>query len=233
MAVTGDAGAGKSRLLWEFFQYLDGIEEVRWWHQGRCLSYGEGLAYWALAEMVRARARIGEEEPPGAARESCAPPCSWSADFPIFVIALGRPELRDRRPGWELLTLAPLEADAVTAILDGLVPGLPEDLVAQIGRRAEGIPLYAVETMRMLQNRGLLAQEGARYVLTGDVCNLEVPEQLRRAERRLRRRHARPGRRCAGRRATARTLPGELSRTARPRSSTCAALPGSGSPRRR
>ena len=27
------------------------------WHRGRCLSYGDGVAYWALAEMVRGRAR--------------------------------------------------------------------------------------------------------------------------------------------------------------------------------
>jgi predicted ATPase len=54
VAVVGEAGPGKSRLLWEFFKYLDGIQEIRWWHQGRCLSYGEGVAYWALAEMVRA-----------------------------------------------------------------------------------------------------------------------------------------------------------------------------------
>ena len=42
VTVVGAAGTGKSRLLWEFFKYLDGIEERRWWHQGRCLSYGEG-----------------------------------------------------------------------------------------------------------------------------------------------------------------------------------------------
>ena len=68
VAVVGDAGSGKSRLLWEFFKYLDGIEEVRWWHQGRCLSYGEGVAFWALAEMVRARAGILEEEDAATAR---------------------------------------------------------------------------------------------------------------------------------------------------------------------
>src|SRR3954447_10951728 len=28
VTVTGDAGTGKSRLLWEFFKYLDGIEEL-------------------------------------------------------------------------------------------------------------------------------------------------------------------------------------------------------------
>ena len=69
VTVIGEAGSGKSRLLWEFFKYLDGIEERRWWHQGRCLSYGEGVAYWALADMVRARAGILEEEDTASAHE--------------------------------------------------------------------------------------------------------------------------------------------------------------------
>ena len=68
MAIVGDAGFGKSRLLWEFYKYMDGVERLALWHQGRCLSYGEGVAYWALAEMVRARAGILEEEDPDSAR---------------------------------------------------------------------------------------------------------------------------------------------------------------------
>src|SRR5207237_6220617 len=69
ISVVGEAGTGKSRLLWEYFKFVDGIKDVRWWHQGRCLSYGEGVAYWALAEMVRTRARIEEEEDPRCARD--------------------------------------------------------------------------------------------------------------------------------------------------------------------
>ena len=72
VAIVGEAGSGKSRLLWEFFKYLDGIKEERYWHQGRCLSYGEGVAYWALAEMIRARAGIAEEEAPDSARHKLA-----------------------------------------------------------------------------------------------------------------------------------------------------------------
>ena len=49
----GVAGIGKSRLAWEFEKYIDGLVDVVWWHRGRCLAYGEGVAYWALAEMVR------------------------------------------------------------------------------------------------------------------------------------------------------------------------------------
>jgi class 3 adenylate cyclase/predicted ATPase len=251
VSIVGEAGSGKSRLLWEYFKYLDGIEQVRFWHQGRCLAYGEGVGYWALAEMVRTRAGIAEDESPPQAREKLAaivrehvpdererrlveprlahllrleerPEADradlfsgwrlfferlatsrpmvlafedlqwadsglldfidylleWSAEYPIFVLALGRGELRERRPGWEPLVLQPLDAASVTAILDGLAPGLPADLVLDIGRRAEGIPLYAIETIRMLQDRGLLVQEGARYVVTGDVSDLDVPETL-------------------------------------------------------
>src|SRR4051794_5251288 len=66
--VVGEAGTGKSRLLWEFEKHVDGLSANVFWHRGRCLSYGDGVAYWALAEMIRARAGIVEEEDPAAAR---------------------------------------------------------------------------------------------------------------------------------------------------------------------
>ena len=61
--VSGVAGVGKSRLAWEFFKYIDGLAGEVLWHSGRCLSYGEGVSYWALSEMVRGRLQIGEEDP--------------------------------------------------------------------------------------------------------------------------------------------------------------------------
>ena len=45
-------------------------------------------------------------------------------------------------------------------LLDGLVPGLPGRGRGPSCDRAEGVPLYAVETVRMLLDRGLLVQEG-------------------------------------------------------------------------
>src|ERR1700741_2007338 len=44
----------------EFDKYVDGINDDVHWHRGRCLSYGEGVAFWALAEMVRGRLGILE-----------------------------------------------------------------------------------------------------------------------------------------------------------------------------
>ncbi len=63
-------------------------------------------------------------------------------------------------------------------LLDGFVPGLPVELKQRILTRAEGVPLYAVETIRMLLDRGLLAREGGVYRTTGAVEELDVPETL-------------------------------------------------------
>jgi class 3 adenylate cyclase/tetratricopeptide (TPR) repeat protein len=47
--VLGAAGVGKSRLALEFFERLAGVTVVR----GRCLSYGEGITYWPVVEVVK------------------------------------------------------------------------------------------------------------------------------------------------------------------------------------
>ena len=67
--VSGIAGIGKSRLAWEFEKYIDGLAADTFWHRGRCLSYGEGVAYWALAEMVRMRCGIVDDEDAASASE--------------------------------------------------------------------------------------------------------------------------------------------------------------------
>jgi tetratricopeptide (TPR) repeat protein len=74
--------------------------------------------------------------------------------------------------------LEPLSDAEVTALLDGYVPGLPEQLKRQVLERAQGVPLYAVETVRMLLDRGLLAQDGPVYRPTGQIESLEIPESL-------------------------------------------------------
>ena len=67
--VSGVAGVGKSRLAWEFEKYIDGLAGTVLWHAGRCLSYGDGVSYWALSEMVRGRLQIAEEDPQDVAAE--------------------------------------------------------------------------------------------------------------------------------------------------------------------
>jgi predicted ATPase len=109
----------------------------------------------------------------------------WSRNHPIFVLSLARPELAEKHPTWGAgkravtsLYLEPLPRLAMEDLIHGLVPGLPEELRSQILDRAEGIPLYAVETVRMLLDRGLLAHDGTAFRPTGPIETLEVPETL-------------------------------------------------------
>jgi class 3 adenylate cyclase/tetratricopeptide (TPR) repeat protein len=258
VAVTGLAGIGKSRLVWEFYKYFDGLAESVWWHRGRCLPYGDGVTYWALADMVRMRCRIAEDDEtaiglqklraaldehildaeerafvetrlgqllgltgPGSLerqdlfaaariffeRLAEAYPTvlvfedmqwadeslldfveyllDWSRSHPLFVVTLARPELLERRPTWGAgqrnftsIFLEALPRPAMEELLSGLVPGLPEELRDRILERAEGVPLYAVETVRMLLDRGLLVQDESAYRVAGAVEELEVPETL-------------------------------------------------------
>jgi class 3 adenylate cyclase/tetratricopeptide (TPR) repeat protein len=110
----------------------------------------------------------------------------WSRAIPLYIVTLARPELIDRRPDWGTgrrnftsLYLEPLPEEAMRALLAGLVPGLPEAAARAVVARAEGIPLYAVETVRMLVADGKLTALGdGTYSPTGDLATLAVPETL-------------------------------------------------------
>jgi len=109
----------------------------------------------------------------------------WSKNNPIFVVTLARPELLEKRPEWgggkrnfASLYVEPLPEAAMRELLGGLVPGLPEPAIRAIVTRADGMPLYAVETVRMLVADGRLREEAGVYVPVGDLTVLAVPETL-------------------------------------------------------
>jgi class 3 adenylate cyclase/tetratricopeptide (TPR) repeat protein len=262
VSVTGVGGIGKSRLAWEFLKYIDGLVEPVYWHAGRSPSYGSGLTFWALGEMIRSRVGLSETDDETTTRAKVAEATAqwvpdleerrwiepalltllgieavgaagaggsreqlfaawrtffervaadgtvvmvfedlqwadsgvldfldhlvkWSRGAPIYVITLARPELLDARPDWGAgmrnfvaIGLEPLAPSAMRELLAGLVPGLPEPAVRAIVARAEGIPLYAVETVRMLVAEGKLIAEEGTYRPVGDLSTLAVPETL-------------------------------------------------------
>lgn len=108
----------------------------------------------------------------------------WVRDERVVVVTLARRELLLRRPDWSAsasttyVELRPLPATVVADILGALVPDLPVDVSTGVVRRCEGIPLYALEIVRMLAVEGQIVRSGAVYELSGDVGTIQIPESL-------------------------------------------------------
>ncbi len=64
VTIVGEPGVGKSRLCAELFAYLDDRPGLVRWRQGRSLPYGEGIAFWALGEIMKAECGILESDSP-------------------------------------------------------------------------------------------------------------------------------------------------------------------------
>ncbi|HEY2959330.1 MAG TPA: AAA family ATPase [Actinomycetota bacterium] len=69
VTLLGPAGVGKSRLAAEFVASVEGRATVL---RGRCLSYGDGITFWPIAEVMRQAARIAPGDPPAVARAKLA-----------------------------------------------------------------------------------------------------------------------------------------------------------------
>jgi class 3 adenylate cyclase/predicted ATPase len=259
LVVSGEPGVGKTRLAWEYFKYIDGLTTNVRWHSSRCLSYGEGVAFYALAEAVRGRLQAAREdggqpvdsdedqaallrdglaqivpddderawlEPRLAALLGIGAVASfkredlfnaWAtflrlvgavndepvilviddahyaddglvaflehlmavATFKVYVLLMARPGLLDRRPELAanrrvtVLHLETLSDPDMGNLLDGLVAGLPAEVRSGLVERAEGIPLYAVETVRSLIDRDLVLPRGGQYVLADHTLDLD------------------------------------------------------------
>ncbi|MFL5790903.1 MAG: BTAD domain-containing putative transcriptional regulator [Actinomycetota bacterium] len=77
VTVSGDAGIGKTRLADEFVRRIAADARVL---IGRCLSYGEGITYWPIAEAIRAEAGIHDDDDPDDVRRALLPLVPASPD---------------------------------------------------------------------------------------------------------------------------------------------------------
>jgi len=63
LTLVGEPGVGKSRLVAELLERVMGGGGVRIL-RGRCLSYGQEISLWLLADVIRSLFGIREQEPP-------------------------------------------------------------------------------------------------------------------------------------------------------------------------
>ncbi len=65
VTIYGDPGVGKSRLVRELLARLASLPDPPRILVGPCLSYGDGIAYWPLAESLKGLAGVSDDDPAG------------------------------------------------------------------------------------------------------------------------------------------------------------------------
>ena len=249
VTLIGEPGIGKTRLLREARQTAEGFR----WQQGRSIPYGDGVAYWAFAEIVKAVAGIFDTDTPNRAEQKLGQAvrmtvaedpatvetqlrvllglesrdasfgrsavfAAWrrfvtglaaqrplvlafedvhwaddglldfiesfravGTDMPLIVVCTARPELLERRPGWEpVIDLPPLSEGDTRVLLSALLgrdslPDAVELAVARVG----GNPLFAEEYARAAASGGsaiVPVPASVHQVIAARIDGLE-PEQ--------------------------------------------------------
>jgi class 3 adenylate cyclase/tetratricopeptide (TPR) repeat protein len=160
VTIVGEPGVGKSRLVAELYSYIDALPEILVrTRTGRCLSYGEGITFWALGEIVKWEAGILEsDDPVTAGRKVDALVSDEIADAPWLrqrlrpLVGLEAPEAsrEENFTGW-LRYLELLADDApLIAVFEDL-HWADEALLAfieHVAEFADGVPLLLIGTAR-------------------------------------------------------------------------------------
>ena len=125
VTLVGDAGVGKSRLAAEF---LAGVEATV--ARGRCLSYGEGITYWPVVEVLKQLER---------------PPLDPAAEAALDVLLGGEGASSTDEIAWAFRKL--LEASSpVIAVFDDIQWGEEAflDLVEHVALLSTGAPILLI-----------------------------------------------------------------------------------------
>jgi predicted ATPase/class 3 adenylate cyclase len=186
--VVGEAGVGKSRLVQAFLDGLDaGTKVIR----GRCLSYGQGITYWPIAEALRQGLDITEDDTPDDARARIEIVTADALDAEVVahnvssVLGLSMAVVTPEDANWAirrllsaLATIGPL-----VLVLDDIHWAEPA-MLELIGRLEEGVtdvPVLAVcMTRPELPERW--SPESAALILTleplGDAAAVSLIDRL-------------------------------------------------------
>jgi predicted ATPase len=159
VTLVGEPGVGKTRLCAELFAYIEQRPGLVRWRQGRCLPYGEGIAFWALGEIVKAECGILESDSPEAALTKLdqgipehEPDRAWlKARLAPLVGAGGEPAAQEESfTAWRRF-LEGLAAQNPTVLVVDDLHWADEPMLAFLEHLADwsaGVPLFLLCTAR-------------------------------------------------------------------------------------
>jgi class 3 adenylate cyclase len=152
LTILGDAGVGKTRLVRELWQWLSAQSPQPLLRTGRCLSYGEGITYWPLGEVLKEHFGILESDPPETVAERLGGRESLG-----FTLGLAPPEdmhpltVRERlHTSWAELLQELVEERPTAVLIEDLHWAEPElcGLLETLVERVRG-PLLLLTTARL------------------------------------------------------------------------------------
>src|SRR5207244_3228690 len=103
--------------------------------------------------------------------------------LPVLMIVTFRPEFQMPwigQPQVSMLALNRLDRHDRTALVEQIAGGkaLPDEVVAQIADRTDGVPLFVEELTKSVLESGLLREEADRYVLDRALPPFAIPTTL-------------------------------------------------------
>jgi class 3 adenylate cyclase/predicted ATPase len=103
--------------------------------------------------------------------------------LPVLLIVTFRPEFQPPwtgQPQVSMVVLNRLDRHDRTALVAQIAGGkaLPDEVVAQIVDRADGVPLFVEELTKSVLESGVLREEVGRYVLDGAMPPFTIPTSL-------------------------------------------------------
>ena len=111
----------------------------------------------------------------------------WTADAPLLLLCLARPELLEARAGWgaavpnaTTIRLDPLTEEESERLIESLLGRAPlgAEVRARIRSVAEGNPLFVEEILRMLVDREVLRRDDGRWIAAGDLSSIDLPPTI-------------------------------------------------------
>jgi class 3 adenylate cyclase/tetratricopeptide (TPR) repeat protein len=188
VTIVGEPGVGKSRLVAELGAHVDGLRQLVRWRQGRCLPYGEGIAFWALGEIVKAQAGIYESDSPDEAAhklEQSLPdvdeaPWLKARLLPLLGVESSAAASRDESfTAWRRFLEAIAERAPTVLVFEDLhwADESLLDFLGYVADWAHGVPLLVVSTARPeLYERRATWGAGLRNATTVNLAPLSEAE---------------------------------------------------------